>query len=149
MNIPTTLIVLLFIGVASAVDPLHCTTVPFMQTGCSRDCQGRGHISQISPHCNTGVGGICEGGHKVEVNTLYRCNIVAVQPAPNGCSSHELNASTGWKERLNNPVKKKPLCDSAGVSHHLSRTDLPCTHTGVQDKGSCTYKTMYITAHAS
>ena len=29
MNIPTTLIVLLFIGVASAVDPLHCTTVPF------------------------------------------------------------------------------------------------------------------------
>ena len=29
MNIPTTLVVLLFIGVASAVDPLHCTTVPF------------------------------------------------------------------------------------------------------------------------
>ena len=29
MNIPTTLTVLLFIGVASAVDPLHCTTVPF------------------------------------------------------------------------------------------------------------------------
>ena len=29
MNIPTTLTVLLFIGVASSVDPLHCTTVPF------------------------------------------------------------------------------------------------------------------------
>ena len=29
MNIPTTLTVLLFIGIASAVVPLHCTTVPF------------------------------------------------------------------------------------------------------------------------
>ena len=29
MAAPATLTVLLFIGVASAVDPLHCTTVPF------------------------------------------------------------------------------------------------------------------------
>ena len=29
MNTPATLRMLLFIGVASAVDPLHCTTVPF------------------------------------------------------------------------------------------------------------------------
>ena len=29
MDTPATLRMLLFIGVASAVDPLHCTTVPF------------------------------------------------------------------------------------------------------------------------
>ena len=32
MAAPATLTVLLFIGIASSVDPLHCTTVPFKLT---------------------------------------------------------------------------------------------------------------------
>ena len=46
MDIPATLRLLLFIGVAFSVDPLRC------------------HVSQSSSHYNSGVGSVCEGGHK-------------------------------------------------------------------------------------
>ena len=116
---------------SSALD--HCP----IQPGCNSECQGGGHISQSSTHHNSGVGGICEGGHKLKVFTLYRCNIIAVQTAVSGCSTRELDTSSSWKEWFNNPVQKSSLCHSAGVSHHLSRTDLSHTNTGVQDNSSC------------
>ena len=112
-----------------------------IQSGCSSECQGGSHVSQSSTHYNIGVDSGCEGGHKLKVFTPYRCNSIAVQPAPNGCSTCELDTSSGWKEWLDNPVQLKPLVDSAGVSHRLPRTGVPHTNTGVQDNSSCTYKT--------
>ena len=145
MGAPATLRILLFVGDPNAVIPLHCMYHCPIQTGCSSECQGGGHVSQRSAEYNRRVGSVCESGHKLKVFTLYSCNSTAVQPAPNGCNTCELDTSTGWKERLNNPVQKKSLCDSAVVSHHLPSTGLPHTHTGVQDNSSCISKTTYIT----
>ena len=41
----------------------HCP----IQSGCSNECQGGGHISQNSIHYSGGVGSVCEGGHKIKV----------------------------------------------------------------------------------
>ena len=125
MHVPATLTVLLLIGNESAVDPLHCTTVPFSLELALNARVEVMSASQSSPHYNSGVGSGCECSHKLKVFTLYSCNSTAVQPAPNGCNTCELDTSTGWKERLNNPVQKKSLCDSAVVSHHLPSSYRP------------------------
>ena len=111
----------------------HCPT----QSGCGVDCQGGGHISQQSTHYSSGVGSVCEGGHKVKVFTLYSCNIIAVHTTPSGCGTCELDSIISRNEWLNNPLHSNSLVDSAGVSHHLSGTGLSRTHTGVQDNSSC------------
>ena len=137
MGAPAIWRVLLISRSPLSVAPLHCTMHCPIQSDCSSDCQGGGHVSQSSSHYNIGVGSICEGGHKLKVFTSYSCNSIAVQPAPNGCSTCELDTSSGRKKWLNYPVQLKSLVDSAGVSHHLSRTGPSHTHTGVQDNTSC------------
>ena len=47
-----------------------------------------------------------------------------------------LDSIISRNEWVNNPLHSNSLVDSAGVSHHLSRTGLPHTHTGVQDNSS-------------
>ena len=111
----------------------HCP----IQSDRSSECQGGGYISQSSTPYNIGVGSVCESGHKVKVSTLYSCNIVAVKTSPNGVCTSEFNICVVQNEWLNNPLQKKPLCNSAGVSHCLPRTDTSHTHTGVQDNSSC------------
>ena len=110
----------------------HCPT----QSGCGVECQGGGHVSQQSTHYSGGVGSVWEGGHKVKVSTLYSCNIIAVHTPPSGCGTCELDSIISRNEWLNNPLHSNSLSDSAGVSHHLPRADLPHTHTGVQDNSS-------------
>ena len=111
----------------------HCP----IQSDCSSECQGGGYISQSSGTHHYHAGSVCEGGHKVKVSTLYSCNIVAVKTSPNGVSTSEFDICVIQNEWLNNPLQKKPLVDSAGVSHHLSGTGPSHTHTGVQDSSSC------------
>ena len=114
-----------------------------IQSDHSSDCQGGGHVSQITTCSSHAVGSICEGGHKGDVTALGRCDIIAVHTSPNWCAiQHESYTTEKW---LNKPVQSKPLHNSASISHHLSRAGLPHTHTGVQDNSSCTSRTTYIT----
>ena len=133
MAAPATLTVLLFIGIASSVDPLHCTTVPF-KLAVAGNVRVEVMSARVVPLTSVGLAVFVRMATKLK--SSHRCNTVAVQLSP-GVSACELNASTSWKEWLNNPVQKKSLVDSAGVSHHLSRTGPSHTHTGVQDKSSC------------
>ena len=58
----------------------------------------------------------CEGGHKVEVFTLYSCNIIAVHTTPSGCTAQqEPYTSAAIEEWLNNPVQNSSLSDNACV----------------------------------
>ena len=137
MNVPATLKVLLTIGKPAAVDPLHCATVPFSLAEAV-------HVS-------------VEVISTIVVELIIIMLAVFVMVATKSKSSHRTAAtllqskllpmvsvlvnsiSIGQNEWFNYPFQKKPLCDSAGVSHHLSRTDPSHTHTGVQDNSSCTY----------
>ena len=115
----------------------HCP----IQSDCSSECQGGGHVSYSGTHYSHGVGSICEGGYKVKVFTLYSCNIIAVHTTPSRCTAQqESYTSAAIEEWLNNPVQNSSLSDSAGVSHHFPRTG----YTGVQNNSSCK-KTRCVT----
>ena len=136
MDIPATLRLLLVIGKPNAVDPLHCITVPF----------------SVAAAVNVRVEVI--SARVVPITTVRLA--IFVRLATKSKSSHCTDATLLQSNRL--PVgvvlvnrmralrgrngstihsRRNPLVDSAGVCHHLPRTGLPHTHTGVQDNGSC------------
>ena len=128
MDVPATLRLWLTIGKPAAVDPLHYTTVPF-----SLDVALNARVEVMSTRVvlttTLGLMVAVRVATKLKVFIPDRCNSIAVQPAPNGCSTCELDTSSGWKEWLDNPVQLKPLCDSAGVSHRISLGQAPLIPT--------------------
>ena len=78
----------------------HCP----IQSDCSSECQGRGHISYSTTCYCSGVSKVCEGSHKVQVSAMYSCNIIAVLIGPNSCSTQESYTSAATEVWFNNPV---------------------------------------------
>ena len=96
MDIPATLRLLLVIGKPAAVAPLHRTTVPFSMAAA---VNVRVEVMSARVVANTTVGLAIfvrvatksKSSHRTD-----RCNTVAIQSGSSGCSTCELNASTGW-----------------------------------------------------
>ena len=58
----------------------HCA----IQSNCSSDCQGGGHVSHRTTCYSDAVGSGCKDGHKGDVTALWRCDTIAVHTSPNG-----------------------------------------------------------------
>ena len=136
MGAPATLRLLLTIGNPSAVDPLHCTTVPFSLAAA---VNVKVEIISARVVLITTVGFVVfvrvvtksKSSHCTDA-TLLQSNLLPMV-------SVLLNRMRALAGRNGSTIqsKKKALVDSAGVSHYLPRTGPSHTHTGVQDNSSC------------
>ena len=140
MVVPATVTVLLFIGKPTAVDPLHCTTVSFSLVTAV--------IVRVEVMSAKGpVAVVMRLAVFVKVATkemlLHWGGATSLQSTllPTGVLSSmnriRLKNGSTSQSRVN-------PCTTVQVCHHLSRTGLPHTHTGVQDNSSCTSRTTYI-----